>query len=1280
MQVFISSTYRDLVDHRRAVIDVLLRLKLQPIAMEFFGADPDEPKRVCADEIQDCELFIGLYAHRYGFIPEGDEKSITEQEFDLARELGKLCFCYVVDEDHPWRPKMIEGEPGKSKLAAFKARLEAGLLVRDTFTTPDNLALKVASRLGRWLAEHGQPVPGFLPSLLTVEEFAARAEQAALISHKGAVVGREQILDQISSYLEGLSRIIILHGRGGIGKTRLLLALPEVITEDTQLWYTRTEAETIERDLATLDRNRQHVIVVDDTHRFAPLPHLREVLINPNYAGKVKLVLSTRSVFSEYVTFRFPQIPSDQIAYLELGPLTNADIDHLLRNDPCNITDKNVRRTLITAAEGSPLIAQLGARLAQRSGEVVGLTRDEVLTHYFDELIHDLAEIGYDDRYVRYLEVLAALGTLDMSNEALRQRVQEVVGISSAEEERIVARLVGSGLVERYWKTLKIASEVLADHILVSHFFDPKTRRADYQRQILEPLLPLKAKEILTNLAEAEVKGESREAGVLLGYRLDELYQTIGTQGNIARYAILDWLQDVAYLKADETLAIVARIVDGEEQPAEAYRDRWWGAYQIGHDMVLDKAVEILSRCKYGALRDTIVYLHKLARYRPDEKSYDQVREKARKALVEIAEFRPRQPYAVQLTLLESIPRWLAQDFAGNRDVALALLEPMLSIALHGAETDPTEPSKVVFRRGVLNPAEPLKHIREQALGILYNMYPQATSAPERLRIVRVLDGAAPFLPGIRVPDETMEWLRPDCVNTACFFSETVIEKAELPVLDAISMWLRRARRWAGYEDEALDRLGEQLKSHHLYQLYRLLIGWDRWDEDEIDEIIEEELDWRDAERRHQEAVERYLGQLKSDTFDETIRDLETIAYQAHSVGETGTNWFNRLLQRLGEEHPDLAQQLIDHAIAEELTLKHHLGLVVAGLRKSTSEIAEGYLRRWITSDDTILWLATAHSYRFVDWAQMKTEGWEILGQLVAHDSPAVDHEVVWLTRRYASYNPDLAVEVMRTMATRGDKAILQRIADVLSWSNDTREGWAIEFENPQDYLEIIQNFERLPYLDFHVERCLDRLGQIAPMHVMDFIEQRITVADERKIEDEQYTAVPFQFTRPMDSIRNSAEYTDVLRRARDWVLRDDFSFRWESPHVLKAISGGLDETLHAVLMEWVESGEVEKLQGVAAILREFNEGGAFYDLSREIIRRTDDERVLSSIGSAISSTPGIISGPMSAFYQKRLEAISPWIEDEDSRVRRFANRIANSLQATIEREQAEEELERRSW
>jgi hypothetical protein len=106
--------------------------------------------------------------------------------------------------------------------------------------------------------------------------------------------------------------------------------------------------------------------------------------------------------------------------------------------------------------------------------------------------------------------------------------------------------LVSAGLVERYWMTLKIASEVMADHILIHHFFDRTTRRADYQQQIIESFLALKPKATLTNLAEAEVKGESSEAGLLLGQKLDELRRIVNRGDHIARWSVLHWLEDIA--------------------------------------------------------------------------------------------------------------------------------------------------------------------------------------------------------------------------------------------------------------------------------------------------------------------------------------------------------------------------------------------------------------------------------------------------------------------------------------------------------------------------------------------------------------------------------------------------------------------------------------------------------------------------------------------------------------------------------------------------------------
>lgn len=150
MKVFLSSTYVDLVEYRRAVVEVLERLGHQVGRMEVFGAIPEEPTTACLSELQECELFIGIYAHRYGYIPDGSECSITEQEFLHAKRAGKKLFCFVVDDNHPWPPKMIDAEPKMSRLQALKDTVRKYVVI-ETFTSPSDLALKVATSVGRYL-------------------------------------------------------------------------------------------------------------------------------------------------------------------------------------------------------------------------------------------------------------------------------------------------------------------------------------------------------------------------------------------------------------------------------------------------------------------------------------------------------------------------------------------------------------------------------------------------------------------------------------------------------------------------------------------------------------------------------------------------------------------------------------------------------------------------------------------------------------------------------------------------------------------------------------------------------------------------------------------------------------------------------------------------------------------------------------------------------------------------------------------------------------------------
>ena len=354
----------------------------------------------------------------------------------------------------------------------------------------------------------------------------------------------------------------------------------------------------------------------------------------------------------------------------------------------------------------------------------------------------------------------------------------------------------------------------------------------------------------------------------------------------------MHWLEDVTYLRPDDILAIVEPIVDGPEQPPAASHDGWL-RFEIEHEMVLDKAVEILGRTIYsGSLQDAVAYLHKLARYRPEANEYAGVRERAGKALVEIAAFKPHKPYGIQLTLLEMIEVWLAQDFEGDIDLSLALIQPMLSMQSLDTEADPTKPFSISFQGGVLRPNELSRRIRDRPLDILYEAYRRASNLSERLKIVGALDGSVPHIaPSFQVSVETRAWLDPDCMRTARFIYEVVVPEAELPVVDAVAKWLWQARRFGGHQGEELERLQQQLREHRLYQLYRVLIGWHRSAE------YDDPTNWRAEEQRRQQAVERYLEGLSPATIERAIRDLDTIAEQARDVGESGTKWFIVLLR-----------------------------------------------------------------------------------------------------------------------------------------------------------------------------------------------------------------------------------------------------------------------------------------------------------------------------------------------------------------------------------------------
>jgi hypothetical protein len=149
LKVFISSTYEDLKDYRQAAIEIVLRDRCEVLAMEYSVAEPREPVEVCADDVRECDILVSIYAHRYGHIPKGSKESITQQEYELAKKEGKLCLCFIVDEDFSWKPKFIE--MGKyAELKAFLKKVKEKNVVT-FFGSVDDFKSKFTASLNRQL-------------------------------------------------------------------------------------------------------------------------------------------------------------------------------------------------------------------------------------------------------------------------------------------------------------------------------------------------------------------------------------------------------------------------------------------------------------------------------------------------------------------------------------------------------------------------------------------------------------------------------------------------------------------------------------------------------------------------------------------------------------------------------------------------------------------------------------------------------------------------------------------------------------------------------------------------------------------------------------------------------------------------------------------------------------------------------------------------------------------------------------------------------------------------
>jgi tetratricopeptide (TPR) repeat protein len=234
--VMISSTALDLPEHRNEIRQGCERAGFEPRVMERLPALDADAIRASLSMVEGADVYVGVFAYRYGYIPDGSEISITEMEYNHAVELKKPRLIFFIHEDHPITKKDIESGHGELKLQSLKDRLGKERVVT-FFRSPKDLRAQVVealSALGQELdtaAASGDAVASTVAKLHRKTSIPEPPEPYVAhpytLLQSRDLVGRQAELDAMTDWVANPrskafdARVFCFVAIGGMGKSAL---------------------------------------------------------------------------------------------------------------------------------------------------------------------------------------------------------------------------------------------------------------------------------------------------------------------------------------------------------------------------------------------------------------------------------------------------------------------------------------------------------------------------------------------------------------------------------------------------------------------------------------------------------------------------------------------------------------------------------------------------------------------------------------------------------------------------------------------------------------------------------------------------------------------------------------------------------------------------------------------------------------------------------------------------------------------------------------------------
>ncbi|WP_410676908.1 helix-turn-helix domain-containing protein [Amycolatopsis sp. cmx-4-68] len=1030
---------------------------------------------------------------------------------------------------------------------------------------------------------------------LTAEEFFRPFAKGSIYTHEWDLAGRASDLADLSSFAaDSESRIAVIVGRGGIGKTRLLRAATEEFgrTRSATVRFLATGVSVAPKDFEVLPPDQGLVVVIDDAHDRSDVGTLIAGI--RRFRPDAKVLLASRP-------YGLPQLHSDlrqvgahpsEVPTCELDDLTIGEAETLAREVLGPDLGPRVAPRLATLAADCPLLIVVGAALIAKGNltpdrlEASSDIRYEILRTFGDVVA---ATPGGDAELRReVLKLVAALQPFRLDQPEFQAIAAAVIGRPYDQVVPHLRALQDSGVLLRRAQSVRIVPDLLGDVLLADAAIDgPSSASTGYLERVCNAAsgAPLAHAVVNAGRVDWQTRRPNENAASAVDVLWSALTHEYEAGTTSVRLQTLQAVRQVAVFQPGPAIAMVHTALDVR---AEAGRSANSADVSVYEDVIFEIPA-ILYRAAYSLdhLAEAADLLWELAR--DDDRPPHQRPEHPMRLLTELAEYAAGKPAGFQDGMISAVERWLRDDrVAEHRYSPFAVLEPVLATEFEQRRSDGLS---LVLRGYSLNPEWARPH-RDRVIDLALKEAREG-DARRAVRAVEALGSAIHYPRGMygrQVSAEERASWTPAFVDVLRHLAGLAAHPSLDPVVVvAVRQAVQSHTRYGTAETRqaalaVLAALPDDI-DHRLAQV--LHDGWRPTNHDSDDFVT-----W-------QETKEIYFGELAVDMTDrwspnEVIDHLDRrLALDRYAYGPTAASPIP-FVWSLVRRHPEVGVTLLRRLISESTSadptasgsidiLRELVPTALGKVADSLPDEAMNLARALVATPSIVDTRAVAHAFgwgRGHRTALLEGEP-ALLLDLIAHD----DQEVRRLAVSAAGSidgDQQLALQLVTNVRFADSPSVAAEVAALLATPHAAR--W--EQLTDAEIDDLFDQLRQCPSIDdYHITTLLAELSAARPEQVLDLLLRRAETYEHHS-SPTNYDAFPFHWDTPLH-FRDSRDFERLLRRVVMWIAEAPQSWTRSQTgaEIFNAVAGPYEEQVSKLLSDAANSGAGEQMLAVAAIL-----------------------------------------------------------------------------------------------